>query len=377
MKKILIFLSLVSNLIADQKFTVVGAGPAGIVVVGLLLDLCVPGDKITWIDPEFNVGDLSKYPKVSANTKNKLFVDFLNSCKAFKEVKHESLDLLNDLDFEKEYKLNTIIEPLKIITNHLKSKVNIIQGKLSLLFFENENWNLEVDGTQISSSHVILATGSHPKKIDIDKFNCKEISLIDALDKSKLRNLVEPEDTVGVVGNAHSAILILKALSELSVKKIISFYRGEIKYTQDMGGWLLNTSSGLKGVAAEWAKNVLETNPPANLIRVESNKPNLDKYLQECTKIIQAIGFERNNIPYNQTLSYDDKTGVIAPRLFGIGIAFPEKYVDPLGNVEHKVGLNSFMEYAQKIVPDWIKTKGCHRQKYLENFSELFDIEIL
>ncbi|OGB83865.1 hypothetical protein A3F66_02455 [candidate division TM6 bacterium RIFCSPHIGHO2_12_FULL_32_22] len=379
MKKLLALIlfvnfSLICNL---QKFTVVGAGPAGITVVGLLLDLCIPASDITWIDRKFNVGDLSNYPTVSANTKNRLFIDFLSRCKAFKEVACSEMDKLRELELDKEYPLETIIRPLQILTKFLKGKVNSIQGDLESLFFKDDNWNLKVNGQMIVSSHVILATGSHPRKIALNNYHVKEISLIDALDKNSLQAVVSQDDTIGVVGNAHSAILILKSLSELNVKKIISFYKGSLKYTEDMGGWLLYSHSGLKGIAADWAKNVLEKNPPLNLLRIESSKESFDRYLPECTKVIQAIGFERNDIPYNDKIEYSDETGVIAPRLFGIGIAFPEKYVDPLGNVEYRVGLNSFMEYAQKMLPEWIKTKNCNRRDALKIFEELFEIELL
>jgi hypothetical protein len=376
--EIIFLLNLVfTALYSVQKFAVIGAGPAGITVVGLLLDLCIPPSDITWIDKYFNVGDLSNYPSVSANTKNKLFIDFLAGCKVFKEVTCPYIEQLYSYELEKEYPLETIIKPLESLTKHLRSKINSVQGELESLYFKDNNWHLNVNGMSIVSSHVILATGSHPKKLNLNSYPVREISLIDALDKNKLQDLVTQEDIVGVIGSAHSAVLILKTLTELNVKRIINFYKGEFKYTENMGTWLLNVSSGLKGIAADWAKNILEKAPPKNLIRIESSKESFDKYLPECTKVIQAIGFERNDVPCDFKIGYDDSNGVIASRLFGIGIAFPEKYVDPLGNIEHKVGLNSFMEYAQKMLPEWIKTKSCNRKESLKIFDDLFDIELL
>jgi len=377
-KKLFLCLVLLNSIYAHQKFTIVGSGPAGITVIGMLLDLCIPAQDITWIDKEFNVGDLSKYPNIPANTKNKLFIDFINACKTFREIEDESIKQLYNYDFEKEYPLETIIKPLKIITDNLRLKINSIQGKLENLYFDNDNWNLAVNDQLVVSSHVILAIGSHPRKMNFDNYNdLKEISLVDALDKSKLETIITAKDTVAVIGSAHSAILILKHLSELNVDKIINFYKGPLKYTEDMGSWLLNISSGLKGITAEWAKNVLEKNPPQNLSRIESNEINLVKYLPSCTKVIQAWGFEKNSLNSSVSLNYNDVTGVIAPRLFGIGIAFPEKYVDQLGNVEHRVGINSFMEYAQRMVPEWVKLKSCNRRENFKAFDKLFNIELL
>lgn len=42
---------------------VVGAGPAGVAVVGNLLEK-QPGAKIAWIDPSFQAGRLCKYREV-------------------------------------------------------------------------------------------------------------------------------------------------------------------------------------------------------------------------------------------------------------------------------------------------------------------------
>ena len=109
-----------------------------------------------------------------------------------------------------------------------------------------------------------------------------------------------------------------------------------------------------------------------------NNEQARQAWLPICTKIIYAVGYERNELPaidgQKNDLSYDDRTGIIAPRLFGIGIAFPEKYTDPLGNQEHRVGINSFMDYAQRIIPQWISKEVRSR---FANFEQLFTIELL
>lgn len=362
----------------DYKVAVIGAGPAGIAVVGVLRDLGV--EKILWIDPEFNIGRLSVYPTVVANNKNKFFVQFLESCKTFQECAPNAIADIKKFDLEKEYPLEIIIKPLNDITNCLRKKIKNIKGSMQSLYFDNDCWNISINDDTHTAYHVILATGSHPKVLDYaDK--SKIISLDRALDKSQLQNAVTQNDIIGVFGSSHSGILILKYLSEMSVKKIINFYNKPIQYMVDMGDWIFGGENGLKGVAAEWARNVLEKNPPANLIRIESKEENIKQTLSECTKLIYAIGFERNEIPTikeSPDLKYDPTTGIIAPRLFGIGIAFPEKTVDPLGNVEYRVGLNSFMNYAQRMIPSWIPSRNNQKQKELLNkFGELFEIEIL
>jgi len=366
----------------DTNWTIIGAGPAGIVTIGLLLDLGIPGQDITWIDPQFNVGRLGQYyESVPGNTKNKVFISFLESCKTFQEIKTPSMDALLSLDLEKEFPLSTIIEPLRDITKHLSSKVRCVQGMLTGFQFEEDAWEVSVstnDGAplkSIISEHVVLATGSHPRAGD---YQCETTIPLDiALDKQALAQQINPQDSIAVIGSSHSAILILKFLSELKVKRIINFYKNPIIYAVDMGTWVLHGSAGLRGIAAEWAREVLEKNPPANILRLQNTQEHRDAWLSVCNKIIYAIGYERNALPAvdgNPELNYDDKTGIIAPRLFGIGIAFPEKYIDPLGNVEHRIGLNSFMDYAQRMVPQWI-TKDTRVR--FSSFEDFFTIDAL
>jgi hypothetical protein len=102
--------------------------------------------------------------------------------------------------------------------------------------------------------------------------------------------------------------------------------------------------AGLKGDVATWAKTVLEVNPPANLVRLYNTPEALQSCLAGCTKVICAVGFERNELPTvngddSLYLNYDRSSGIIAPRCFGVGIAFPQQKTDPLGNVENLVGL--------------------------------------
>lgn len=381
MKKFLFVFFCSTGFACDNNWIIIGAGPAGIITAGVLLDLGTPAKNICMIDPLFNVGDLSLYANIPANTKNKLWIDFLSSFKFIRNIQHPALDaIFNCTSLDTEYNLATIIEPLKVISDYIISNVSFVKDRITSLYFHDNNWRVGFSCGELVASHVVLATGGHPKRLDIQSPGTRqEISLVDALDKGKLVSLVTQTDTVAVFGSAHSAILILKNLSELNVREIVNFYNHPIKYTEDMGGWYLNISSGLKGVTADWAKNVLEKNPPKNLRRVFSSEENIKRELAHCTKVVYAIGFERNEIPFaNNQFHYDDTTGVIASRLFGIGIAFPQKYVDPLGNTEHRVGINSFTEYALSIVPTWAKTKkNSEFARLLQQFDQLFDITIL
>lgn len=60
----------------------------------------------------------------------------------------------------------------------------------------------------------------------------------------------------------------------------------------------------------------------------------------------------------HKTAKYDPTKGQLAKGLFGMGIAFPERVTDPVGNVEYAVGLFKFMKGAKRMVPEWVKDTG-------------------
>lgn len=362
----------------NVPWTIIGAGPAGISVIGILLDSGIQPNQIVWIDPEFNVGRLGKfYGNVPGNAKVRQYIDYLKACKEFSAVRSEAIDRLFSMPPETAPALKFIIEPLMDITQHLKTRTIPLVDIITSLDFHDNQWYVGTPKTVVRSDHVILATGSHPRQVHYE--GVQQIPLDIALDKSALAKIVTPEDTVGVIGSAHSALLIVKYLTELPVKKIINFFNKSIVYPTPVNGGIAWPESGLKGELAAWCQTILAHNPPANLSRI-FNTPDLFKmWFPSCTKIIFAGGYDRNELPAingDQTLydNYDTSSGIIGPRLFGIGIAFPEKKVDVLGNAQYMVGLPFFMPYIQKIVPEWMK-KNINPDLY--TFDDLFYISVL
>lgn len=369
------------------NWLIVGAGPAGLCVIGVLLDIGVDPQQITWIDPEFSLGRLgAHYGQVSANSTAKEFIKFLNACACFQECSGPAIESLKQLESLHQFPLlQAIIEPLQCITRHLCKKVKSIQTSMTTLNFEHSHWKVDTTSRDvINAQHVILATGSHPKTLS---YKTEQIIPLDiALDPQNLREIITKDDIVAVVGDSHSAVLLLKFLSEMPVKHIYNFYKNPFVYASNFDGWLINGTTGLKGIAAEWARTILENNPPANLTRLKSTPSLLEHMLLQCSKTIYAIGFERNELPaINSTTPiehYNPTNGLIAPRLFGIGIAFPEQRVNQYGDKETRIGLDSFMDYAHRLVPQWVnddffkknKHNALSQMKKLSAASELFSI---
>lgn len=335
-------------------WSVIGAGPAGIAAVGKLLDAGIPPHSIAWIDPAFTVGHLGKkWHRVQGNTKVKTFIDFLNACKAFNYDQAPDFKI-NTFDPEKSCRLGHIADPLQWVTSHLKKKVQTFPEKVQALSLVDKHWRIELHDSVLISKQVIMATGCYPKSLP---HPIREIPIETALNDQLLAEEKLKNETVAVFGASHSAIVALENLLSCKTKKIINFYRHPLKYAIYLEDFTLFDNTGLKGHAADWAKEHIDGTWPNHLERVHCDSDTMHEKLEECTRAIYAIGFEQNTSitirPYSDGLPYNDANGIIAPGLFGLGIAYPNKIIDPFGNIEHNVGLWKFMKHLTHSLPLW------------------------
>lgn len=339
------------------QWAVVGAGPAGIAAVGKLLDSGTPPASILWVDPYFKVGDLGIFWRnVSSNTKVKYFNDFLFSIDSFSYKNVAANFPLHTLGTEDNCTLKYVVEPLQWISDQLIKKVEIQRVTINTMYLRDRIWSL-CSGEQIfNAQNVILATGASPSSLNYPGVEVIPFDI--AIDKEKLADIVNKDETYAVFGSSHSAIIIVRYLVDLGVKKVINFYRSPCRYAIDMNDWILFDNTGLKGQTALWARENIDGVLPSNLVRYNTSQPNIARYLPECDKIIYAVGFEkRKNIvigDYEDT-SHNPHVGIIGPGLFGFGIAYPEEKADPLGSVESQVGLWKFMVYLNRVMPVWFK----------------------
>ncbi len=338
-----------------KKWAVIGAGPAGIASVAKLLDYGISNDDIVWFDPEFKVGDLgTKWCEVSSNTKVENFLEFLSYSQSFQLKEPNQQFAIYQFDPDQTCQLKHIVEPLQWITESFKKIITSITASVESLELINNQWQIHTPQQTYFASNVVLAIGAEPNYLSYD---VPMISLANALDKNKLSQLVTAQDSVAVFGSSHSAILILRDLINLNVKRVINFYRSPERYAVYMNNWILFDNTGLKGDAADWAKENLNNKKHANLQRYLSTTDNIHQYLPSCNKVIYATGFKPRhiNVPHLAELEYNDKTGIIAPGLFGIGIAFPEGACDKFNNFEYNVGLRKFIRYLDRIMPIWLQ----------------------
>jgi thioredoxin reductase len=332
------------------KWAVIGAGPAGIAAVTVLLETGLAPQDILWIDPVFNVGHLSAYPEVPANTSALDFINYFQSSKYFK-VAHKYCNKL--LEHGCEPHLKDVIVPLQSITHCLKSLVISQLGYVTNLTKKDDYWHIIVNGQKINKTEqVILATGSYPAKLNYD--SAKNIPVEIALNKDSLAGLVNLTDTVVVFGGSHSAVLVLKFLTEIGVKNIINVYKNDLVFCDFSYDPPLHQGSGLKGLAARWAKKNLVNE--AKLVKRIKLEDFDEKLLESVDKIIYAIGYKPNLIDGIDVIDF--QAGQLASGLFGMGIAFPEVFVDQFGNRENLIGLDSFMDYARKLIPNLVNKRS-------------------
>ncbi|MGC1181578.1 FAD-dependent oxidoreductase [Legionella sp.] len=337
------------------QWAVVGAGPAGIAAVGKLLDNGILPKQIVWFDPHFKVGDLGVFWRnVSSNTKVKYFSSFLLAAKSFAYKNASNNFELNNLPEEETCTLSYVVEPLQWITDHLRQKVKAIKTTVHQMFLSERIWTLSTVNGCYTAKNVVLATGALPSSLDYP--GLKVISFDMAIDKDKLASLVNCNETYGVFGSSHSAIIIVRYLVELGVKKVINFYRSPCRYAIELDDWILFDNTGLKGKTAAWARENIDGTLPATLVRYNTSEPNIACFLPECDQVIYAVGFEkRKNIVIGdyEDLRHNPHVGIIGPGLFGFGIAYPEIKTDSVDNVESQVGLWKFMVYLNKVMPIW------------------------
>lgn len=338
------------------SWAVIGAGPAGIAAVGRLLDHGIPGDEIAWIDRAFGAGDLgAKWRAVSSNTHVGLFLDYLNASPSFRFAQAPAFELAT-LDPEQTCPLGMVAEPLVWITQQLCDRVAPLRTMATELSLQDRQWRVHTEHGTIASKNVILAVGSVPQKLGYP--GLEEIPLDVVLDPGKLAQLALDGATVAVFGSSHSSMIGLPNLLATPIQKVINFYRSPLRYAVYLEDWILFDDTGLKGQAAQWARENIDGAYPERLDRCWVNSPEFQERLQECSHVVYTVGFQRRQLPATPQwgpLNYDASNGILAPGLFGVGIAFPEYRTDPLGSGQYRVGLYKFMQRLDDALPLWLR----------------------
>lgn len=336
-------------------WAVLGGGPAGIAAVGKLLDQGICPKQIAWIDPAFRVGDFGEhFGQVPSNTQVHLFLKFLHAAESFGYHSRQKKFALDEVNPHDTCDLRLMAEPLQWITDQFQQKIATIQTTVQSLTLKEHTWVIQGAAKTLQAQNVILSIGAEPRTLEYPEWDT--IPLYKALNSHEIKKHCSKDNTVALFGSSHSAILIMKNLLECGVK-VINFYRSSLRYALHLEDQILFDNTGLKGSTAAWAKTVLHGKLPALLSRVHATQKNIQSYLSECDKAVYAIGFKTRSLPIEgiNPADYIKQIGVIAPGLFGFGIAFPEVQMNSFGMLEERVGLWKFMDYLQRVMPIWLR----------------------
>ncbi|MCV7353154.1 FAD/NAD(P)-binding protein [Mycobacterium parmense] len=333
----------------------IGAGPAGIAAVGKLLDRGVAGERIAWIDPFFAAGDIGRrWRSVSSNTQAGQFLYYLNAANAFRFADAPRMPL-REVDPDETCALALVADPLIWVTRQLREQVQTFETTATALTLQDRRWTIETGQQPLASANVVLAIGAVPRKLSYP--HVEEIAVEVALDIERLARVPLQGATVGVFGSSHSSMIVLPHLLRQPVAKVINFHRSPLKYAVYLDDWILFDDTGLKGRAAVWARENIDGTYPDRLERCRVSGPEFDSKLAECDRVVYTVGFERRRLPETPQwgqLDYNPRNGILAPGLFGLGIAFPEYAVDPYGYGQFRVGLKKFVEYLDAVLPLWL-----------------------
>ena len=334
------------------EWAVVGAGPAGIAAIGMLLDSHVSPARILWIDPHFAAGDFGQYWKhVSSNTKVKTFLEYFNSISSFHYAHRPQPFSLDQLDPEGHCVLDVVAEPLRWVSDHLCQQVTAVKDTVINLKIQNNYWNVHTKKNLYFAEKVILATGAEEKVMN--PLNIETIDLKTALQPQQLAKQCSKNEVIAVFGSSHSAMIIIRQLIELGIKRIMNFYLTSIRYAVFLQDWTLYDNTGLKGDTAAWVRQNIVKNCLPNIQRYYSSEENVNKYLPHCHKAICAIGFTPRTIPVEgvHLLQYDTATGIIKIEGY-MHLIFT---VTPLGHQEYNVGLWKFVTGLRQVMPIWFE----------------------
>lgn len=366
-----------------NEYTVIGAGPAGIIAVVRILEALLNttpnvmtakklAKNISWIDPEFKVGAFGQeWRHVPGNTTaskyRAVYQDMLSILNAY-GIRAPDLSAFALYSEETEYPslLETAAEPLRWMTAALQPLVTPIRGQASEILGAINDFQIHLaSGETLHAKKCILALGGRAKNLllpDVDKG--KIIPLEIALDRDVLKSFVvkQPEmihSTVLVQGSSHSAALAVWNLLAcgMTVKQIMNKPYRYHSMRKNSNGILcsVNENTGLKGAVAQFtraleAKTIYPHQWSYDIL-------SLDKPMDYSPYdyIISAIGLEPIDSLFIQGVNssrihYDHHTTrTEIPGIFAIGVGYPLAAEDGSKNV----GISKFWPDIGKVISKW------------------------
>jgi pyruvate/2-oxoglutarate dehydrogenase complex dihydrolipoamide dehydrogenase (E3) component len=249
------------------RWVVVGAGPCGIGAVARLLDF---GFEVLWVDPVFQVGRMGNYYRnVPSNTLNgDLIVGFecsksLNFVDVENKRRSNGAVCMSDLEQDKCYDLGIFVSTVDDCAKVLQKRVTCMYGQVTYLtaLGSFNKWKVHVrdnEGRDFceSADIVLLCCGAKPKVFGTSppQSSSELYYILDGVKMHNLDYMVDPlycktllqqelrnlnDVTWAVIGNSHSAMLVLMNLIQAGATQIVNLYRSEPRFMHTTDeGWL-------------------------------------------------------------------------------------------------------------------------------------------
>jgi hypothetical protein len=324
---------------------VIGAGPAGCFFLA-----CLPPERLSsvWVFERGCIGgDLSRlYGEVVANlTRTEM-------CRAFRTVpqwSHVPLPILDKYAEDSCPLLADVCLQLRILMKPILAQVKFYAEDVHEIRQVVGGWILKTDTTTHEFQQVVLCTGADPRILQYPK---PSIPLEIALSPSILRSYLQGGERIVVFGTSHSGTLILRNLRRIGCRTT-AVYRG-VPFR-----WARNHDpEGLKQESATIADEIVGHawgSDTPTLLPLESNVE-LVRAIMEADYIIYATGFERRHpmlrgMDGSPVGTFDPTTALIAPGMWGFGIAFPALYEMPRGGQAPDIGFQGFVSQILKCLP--------------------------
>ncbi|KAK4127157.1 hypothetical protein N657DRAFT_641104 [Parathielavia appendiculata] len=274
------------------KAIVIGAGPAGIAVVGNLFE-ALPRGKIVWIDRAFEGGSVGQFHReLPSYSPAGDYLEYARAIQTFRDISAEAqqpnaVTKLRQLEREMTCSLNYAADMLMLMTDGLlkSPRIEPVMGTVARVVRNPRirEWTVTLDTPEIgfdpnpvtfTAPIVVYCTGTHPKvtalPLPIDRLTVET-----ALAPSRLKLLLPRDEhrRVAVFGSGHTAVLVLRNLFRLAAishrkLRIRWFTRSEnLVYAEPDPYYDLDEdlASAVKGEGVEWGADMRVKNESGGL----------------------------------------------------------------------------------------------------------------
>jgi len=310
---------------------VVGAGPAGIAAVLALRERGLR--RIAWVDPAFDSGRLSLFRSVACNTKLDLVSgpSFLGHRlmrsagqdevdQALKQLVATGKTLPWPLDDPAELgwtMLGACKDVYDVVTALLlkSTGVEVHKGRVAALEHESNTWvaALEDSAVRVPAHAVVFATGAVPRRT-------VGVSGESLCDEDALRAAVAPGSSVAVLGNSHTAAVVLAKLFDLpddvAPGRVANFAKRDCRLAEwvpEAGGYRY-TSTGLKGFGAAFGREFMKQNSQSKRIELH---PADTLAPDDWNLVVDCTGYVASPLPAVAGASISHERDELSGRLLG------------------------------------------------------------